>query len=825
MTSVKDKTAATRKFRRVQDAEPGPLSQLKRKLESLAAVHSELAKAKAALEQMRRNPLAQLPDNDDLSLDAAEARCKRLEEALPESRKTAEIAARVWAREVHLLASDPQSCVRLYCNGEPFNPLDDGKLELGAIAALLSSVTHAAINNRDAVREINRLLDHASFRRISEEMDMGNYHERAAKLYDRIRQESAETSGAYRKMLTAQDVANKASGNTAKADKDCLIDLHRLSEQAKAYEPLAKELLQHEPLGAQLLGIISFIENFRRFVEKAADELEVFGKKYASEAAVDAFKDATRKTCTRIEKTGLFANLLIILAGGIAGFIAAFILMFLDTNLALKNWFLQLTTASALCMYGLSMLFGRQYRKAVMEAIRRRLLSGARSFFNGKASPGDVFAFPKAGFEAVPTTRPKQTSAVTMGFWSSVWGSVIRRFETLSAIVRNAVESLDRKFVVVGKNILALAAITGVLLLVSWFGDTFAPDAKFSFVSHDAAGNPCVMQNGRVLFANAGSYFVASAETSGHAVHVTELRKPAIDLVSPAESTDKMPKCLNAGAAPDKLPAAVENAAKLISEGLRGMPARDNAAAPPLVMPMVIDNAAQPGNVDFVTNIVTEERLVSLPLIVLPLFPDPVSGLEENIYRADSNPGLTSKEEAYHFGQAHLVDPVSVSVNGNQESLIGRIASAVQACMQATATAYGGTPVPENAKLKLSVFGFASATGFSKEQNHTLAEGRRLAVIRKLREKLTSPLAEIDKEPRKLEALSGVPSDLGQYAADFQFGDYSGMEKELNRLMLLASGSTKPDDQALIRSVVIRIESDALQYCGKERSEQAARLP
>lgn len=787
-------------------ADPDAPETLENLLKGVEAAAKARAAAQAEFDAENNLPDYQQSLNGDLGVKASNERVEQAEKDLATSLQKATEAAAIFAAEILDLASDEKNSVRLHCNGEAFIPLDRNKRDLKTIADLLSSVTHASIANPDAVREINRLLDHASARRITEEMDMGTYHERAAKLFGRIKQESAETAKIFHDLLEESMVSGRGVQSVLPA----------LCKRSAKIRQLAEKLPAGDTLRLHLLNLGDFAARFRDFTSAGERQLDGFGKIFSSESAIDDFKDSTREICRRIEKTGLFASAWTLLAGILGGAAAAWILMFLDTNMMLKNWFLQITATSALAMYGLSVLFGRQARTAFMEDIRTALLQRARAHFPGTGPADAVFAFPKTLFAG---------NAGLLADTQSAKSQRVAPAPSFSKTERDANEC-ERRLRLLGANAVALGLLVAVLLAVSLFGKTLDWNSTLSFIARDATGQPCKVLQGRVLFANGDSYFVSGADSADKAVHVTELRKQGLEVAVPSDRAKAMRNCLEPQQEKaDELPAAVSAAAAQIADGLRARP--NTAGIQPLVMPVLIESAAAnpaaPGELTFVTNVLTAGKLVSLPFAMLPLFPEPVTGFSEEIYAEDGAPGLTSPMEAFHFGQAadHLDDP-AIKTGG---TLISRMGIAMQACMMATANAYGGAGnVPDHAKLKLEVLGFASHTGFGESLNLALAEGRRMAVIRKLRESARPELIVIVKEPASMADLAGIPENLDKIKNSFRFEDYGTMEGKLGAWMKLHSGVGDPANEAFARSVVIKFENDAMKNCGKG-PEQAANLP
>ena len=95
----------------------------------------------------------------------------------------------------------------------------------------LASITQVMISKADAAREVNRLLDLTSARRIAEEMDIVTYHAEATRLFDRIRAEFNEISEEFQ-----DDYQSKI-----------------LAEQTKIAQS-REEIAQFEKIAARLTG-------------------------------------------------------------------------------------------------------------------------------------------------------------------------------------------------------------------------------------------------------------------------------------------------------------------------------------------------------------------------------------------------------------------------------------------------------------------------------------------------------------------------------------------------------------------------------------------
>ena len=432
----------------------------------------------------------------------------------------------------------------------------------------LASITQVMISKADAAREVNRLLDLTSARRIAEEMDIVTYHAEATRLFDRIRAEFNEISEEFQ-----DDYQRKI-----------------LAEQTKIAQS-REEIAQFEKIAARLTGrrvpgfalaesqkraaeANRFLDRYRQFAEYEKKCADLMRDDFGVESSVKAYKKATRSHAERIEKQGIFASYWTIGTGLAAAALVAIVLVFLDNNLLLKNWTIPLVLAAGALMYGLSVKFGKDARNAHMQDLRETLharalktrdegktgaavgprseeTNAARAAAVLKMRANPYFEFPKVNWKGSPEKHGEPAGPAVVA------GTAARSNDPRQ---KQGYQSDEDKHSILAReladdrwsshersmwkrNLGCLAAIVAVPLAVSLLSGTWGPTKTFAFVSRTSDQGTCVLDRGRVLLATGGSYYVARSADSD----VTELAKSSVLLIQPDAQQPALADCAGFG--------------------------------------------------------------------------------------------------------------------------------------------------------------------------------------------------------------------------------------------------------------------------------------
>ncbi|MBE1710658.1 MULTISPECIES: hypothetical protein [Mesorhizobium] len=330
----------------------------------LARLEQEVAKNAETDLRRGRNPRGL-----DLRVDVAEKKTRAAQAELEKALKDFQAEVGDLFHDVYKLAGRQANPAIFYDakSNSLASPQPGDQYDLVEERRALADIKQVGISNSDAVKEINRLLDHASAKRIAEEMDIVTYHSNAARLFDRVKSEFEEAL----RLFNLDEKSIKAKRDLIKTFRKMSKDWITTGSQpsdvvvggSKAFQDSATVLTEAD----------GFLAAYNAFLDYAKRYAGRVGSEFYTEASVDAFKEATREHAQRIEKQGVFQSPLTIFMGLVTGGAVALILIFLDTNLAFKNWTILMVGATIAIAYYLSGLFGQTARNNIMSDLRGTL--------------------------------------------------------------------------------------------------------------------------------------------------------------------------------------------------------------------------------------------------------------------------------------------------------------------------------------------------------------------------------------------------------------------------------------------------------------------
>jgi hypothetical protein len=488
---------------------------------------------------------------------------------LAEPRSRLEAAAEDFLHYVYELASRRKNPAIFY--GERSNSLasaetlGDGNTLVGRNTRrvkeqkALDDIRQVAISSGDTVKEINRLLDLTSTKRMAEEMDIVTYQSNASRQFDRIQTEFNQAVASFKADQDDVGLMSEAVGDF-KLKKDGWIKamLPGVAAENKAVEPLLEAVSANLIITAD-----TFLRRYKNFLVYAQSYASSVGGEFYTEASVEAYKDGTRVHAERIAKEGLFASLWTILVGLVAGLAVASTLILYDNNLALKNWLVPAACIAAVLAYLFSVRFGQIARDRIMNDLRQTLYDSVSDspVVLSPAAPkatatGKLWTWLKTwSFDRWLGTRVLETCTALWGYLDFSHGDSDEFFrfskikwEDLDKGVTNSdrtKDSLALKIYDVNKfkwpmnqsrtflkNAGMLLAILAIPLIFSYYSDTFGRDRQFAFISRTNELGSCVLERGRILLATGGSYFVETRDGNP----VTEITKSLVMRIEPSET-------------------------------------------------------------------------------------------------------------------------------------------------------------------------------------------------------------------------------------------------------------------------------------------------
>ncbi|TPM28237.1 hypothetical protein [Mesorhizobium sp. B2-3-4] len=390
----------------------------------------------------------------------------------------------------------------------------------------LGSIEKVAISSSDTVKEINRLLDLASAKRIAEEMDIVTYQSNAARLFDRVKDEFDQRLKAFEldqhsidAMLT--EIDNFRSPLKPAPTRQAVGNPDRSAADDTLLAEASKVLLR-----------------YRNFLDYARNYAERTGRDVYTEASVDAYKEATRPCAIRIEKNGLFAAKSALITGGLTGLAVAIAVVVFDNNLVLKNWIFAATAIAVIAAYVGSVIFEKVRRDNFMSALRAAIYGSVLENKAELGGNGADRANPTRMDRLLNTVRGRRSDQY-FSFNKFNWNDCDkRRLKTdskskplaseLDAFVKT---SSSRESVTFLGNALISMFIIALMLFPSYASGTLGRDKQFAFISRTTELGTCLLERGRVLLANGNSYFV---ETRG-GNPVTEVDKSLVVRIEPVQ--------------------------------------------------------------------------------------------------------------------------------------------------------------------------------------------------------------------------------------------------------------------------------------------------
>jgi hypothetical protein len=484
-------------------------------------------------------------------LEAAGAALKEAETALKAPMRNLNEAAEDLLHCVYVLASRRKNPAIFY--GKSSNSLASAKT-LGENPAqeertarrkeeqeALDGIDQVAISSGDTVKEINRLLDHTSTKRMAEEMDIVTYQSNAKRLFDRIQAEFnqaqasfTEDQGKVRKMREA------INGFGLKSDNWVANLPHEIDATGSTKSMLASTDGFNAATDA-LRTAYTFLVRYDNFLDYAKGYAGSVGREFYTEASVEAFKDATRLHARRIEQQGLFSSYWTMGMALASAMIVAIVLIYLDNNLALKNWIIPVTGTAAAIGYIASLTLGRHARDGIMGDLRRALFESVSQTVDEPPTAGepppdrranrevgrrsdDYFKFRKLLWKTFDKTT---TSAAPSSPVTESSASLAKTLIGVSTSKWPIYENVMRR-----RNVGVLAAIAAVTVGLSLLTGSLDPRKSFAFISRTDELGSCVLERGRVLVATGGSYFVSPQESGS----VTEIAKSLVLRIEPSEA-------------------------------------------------------------------------------------------------------------------------------------------------------------------------------------------------------------------------------------------------------------------------------------------------
>lgn len=512
----------------------------------------------SALEQLQ-NSANKRPHAKGLEaqLNEADEAVKTAKTALVSSMRDLNKAAETFLHGVYILASRRQNPAIFYGKssnslasprdlGNSYTP-EEGKARRDEEQQALDGIDGVAISSGDTVKEINRLLDLTSTKRMAEEMDIVTYQSNAKRLFDRVQDEFNQALALFtadqvrvRKMLAAIDDFTSKSNNwitDPQLAADAPLPLETGAPVSANPIPTAgaRSILAADPefiaAATAMVTAHRFLVRYNNFLDYAKGYAGNIGREFYTEASVDAFKDATREHAQRIEKRGLFSSYLTLSMGALSALIVAIILVFLDNNLAFKNWIIPLTGAAAAIGYFVSVVFGRVARDGIMGDLRGALFeSVSRTSYGPQAGTTtqdagreayNYFKFPTLGWASFDSADTSKTSA------AAAKDSPVSLAKTLTDIGKT--KWPVRVSAMRWGNGALLAAVVFVTASISCLSGNPGWRRSFAFISRTNELGSCVLERGRVLLASGDSYFVETRDGKP----VTEVAKSLVLRIAP----------------------------------------------------------------------------------------------------------------------------------------------------------------------------------------------------------------------------------------------------------------------------------------------------
>lgn len=399
--------------------------------------------------------------------------------------------------------------------------VDDVPEERKALAA----IQKVGISSADTIKEINRLLDLASAKRIAEEMDIVTYHSNAGRLFDRVKDEFGQGLKVFEQDRQSIDAQ--------------LADIGRFRSPLESVSTRQAPANPNQPADDRLLAEAEeFLARYRNFLAYAGNYADRVGRDFYTEASVDAYKEATRPYAIRIEKTGLFGAKSALITGGLTGLVVAFALIVFDNNLVFKNWIIPTAAVAAIAAYAASVIFEKARRDSFMSALRGTLYDSVLE--NAAELPGGRGNQPGlTRMDRILNTMKGKRSDQYFSFKKLIWKDFEKtspkkniRSKPLSSELESFVNtSSSRESVTFLINAFTSIFFILAMLSPSFFSGTLGRDKQFAFISRTTELGSCVLERGRVLLASGGSYFVETLDGSP----VTEIDKSLVLRIEPVD--------------------------------------------------------------------------------------------------------------------------------------------------------------------------------------------------------------------------------------------------------------------------------------------------
>lgn len=757
---------------------------------------------------------------------------------------------------IFVLARSKGTYVAFYDNeNEPLQPQAEEKISTKTLQNAgneIARISNASLVSSDATESIQKLLDHISYERMKEEGDAISYLNSLSKRYEN----SAAKLNVIRINLEKIQAFKAVTSDSVKWSncKNKFIHSNVNTEDEKnALDKLEMDINRAS----------EFLKQFFQFCRYSSEQISTFLDRISHRDRIETIKrflysiSRNSTSAAPLWQIGMLFTMLTAMIG--SGY-----LLVSGNNISTKGYLFPVITISGIMIFLLFKKIQIYSSKSKLGIIHRNIKNNIFSIFNTKIkTPKSVNSNIKKLYSIINNLYYKFAPypdefkfhifslARIQPFNSSKMENLKKRF------------SWSRRF---GRwlglfflNLVALAFVLVVPFALSYptqaiaflkpplqaiLGHSWPPEPTFhAFISQDANGNRCLLQHGKVLYATGSAYYLMRPDNDGIAkvLKSTVLSVEASNVMQKYQIAGKLPNCLSVrktDAQPKLTDAAILEAANAVTQANTGLtqslknigkevsklakapicegncgvvtaPQAAMIVAPIVVQPATISSTStSPSEVAqaprFFTTIVANGAAQSMKSILLPLFSRKV----EN--------GIEQTQQAYAFGkERNLVDPLILE---NNSSFIDSIAYSMRVCSDTTSKAYNtynqknGTQFsPE--PIELTVLGYATATAFSKELNHHLAEGRRIAVIKKLKTALGDRIKITNEPPAEYLSMLDDPANPGVIPQKYmQFKTYKAMETSLKSWLNQIPGKVR--EELLGRSVIIEFDNDALRHCG-----------
>jgi hypothetical protein len=644
---------------------------------------------------------------------------------------------------------------------------------------------------------VQTLLGMASVARIREEGDRARYYRAVERQFDQVRSEAQAVL-----LPRYIDKNNRRTGNPKNA-RECREALEDCKQAICILAGIRKKCCEtlNKPTrpADQMKGAAQTIDDYLSQHDDLTKRLKAFAEGFAGSANAEGFKTATRNICTRLESGTLRKYIWWTFAA--ATTVSAFLMVVLSGSLLLKNWSIPLVALAAAAAIGFAKVFEDRSHRRYLRSIEDELHAQARRVL-GWILP-----------ERMANERVFRLAPVQIAPVSSTYSQ--NGFKPLDG-GKARINWLDEYWGLVAKNAGVTVAIVAILLLVSHLTGGIA-GADRVFVALKDGEPSCALYRGKALVAIGNRYYVRGPDWDFHELdrsRVASILPANLDTAANmADCSKEKPDTLSASA--DRIARSVDGIGNGLVEIAGKIPPAVNlvsgcagsgtcAAKSPVVMvPVFVDNPAHDG-LEVLTRIMIGEKVIEKKAVLLPYFSEPVQ------MGRNGQPGIGSPEDAYGFGRNKNIDKNQTSKVGEDGDslLLARLGKSLRNCIDANKN--GG-------EIVLEVKGYASVNslpGFDDKMNWYLAEGRRAAVIRELRQ-------NINHTGIQIQTASG-PKSIKEWEREhtsiepdkFHFRDAKAMNDDLDKWLKQIPGEPSAAREIFARSVVIEFAEGSLKACG-----------